>query len=68
MNSHKGARIRPYTRNVIVGRLGRGQWVTEVAAAFGVSASGGHSRRGRFAAKGAAWLATRSSRPHQLRA
>lgn len=68
MNTHKGARTTPYSRQLMVDRLAAGQSVATVAAAFGVSATCVHHWRRRFAAEGPAGLATRSSRPHRCRA
>ena len=67
MNTHKNARLTPYSREELVRRvLQEGTTVRDVAAAFGVSKTTAHKWITRFRAEGADGLENRSSRPHRL--
>ena len=67
MNVHKNARLTPYRRQELVARVERGEALTSVARAFGVSRQTARKwvqrRRGTGIVDSGAWLADGSSRP-----
>ena len=65
MNLHKGARLTPYSRELLVRRvIEQGLRVEEAAHASGVSARTAYKWLERFREEGASGLLNRSSRPH----
>ena len=67
MNTHKNARLTPYSREELVRRvLQEETTVRDAAAAFGVSKTTAHKWIARFRAEGADSFENRSSRPHRL--
>ena len=65
MNMHKGARLTPYSRALLVRRITeQGLRVEEAAHASGVSVRTAHKWLQRFREEGANGLMNRSSRPH----
>lgn len=65
MNMHKGARLTPYSRALLVQRMVyHGLRAEEAAHAAGVSVRTAYKWRRRFREEGAAGLMNRSSRPH----
>ncbi|MGB8636438.1 MAG: IS481 family transposase [Rhodanobacteraceae bacterium] len=66
MNMHKGARLTPYCRALLVKRiLDQGLRVEEAAQAAGVSVRTAYKWLHRFRHEGEAGLENRSSRPHR---
>ena len=63
MNIHRNARLTPKGREVLVGRLQRGERAEDVATAMGVSIRTVYKWRQRYRDEGLAGLADRSSRP-----
>ena len=67
MNTHKNARLTPYSREELVRCvLQEGTTVRDAAAAFGVFKTTARKWITRFRAEGADGLENRSSRPHRL--
>ncbi|MDA3914880.1 IS481 family transposase [Oleiagrimonas sp.] len=65
MNMHKGARLTPFSRDLLVRRITEhGLRVEEAAHASGVSVPTAYKWLRRFREEGARGLANRSSRPH----
>jgi len=65
MNMHKGARLTPYSRALLVERIEQqGLRAEEAAKAAGVSVRTAYKWLHRFRSEGTAGLQTRSSRPH----
>lgn len=64
MNVHKNARLTPRGREILNGRLERGEHPLDVATAMGVSAATVYKWRRRYRAEGPAGLQDRSSRPN----
>lgn len=65
MNMHKGARLTPYSRDLLVRRItAQGLRVEEAAHASGVSVRTAYKWLRRFREEGASGLMNRSSRPH----
>ncbi len=65
MNMHKGARLTPYSRDLLVRRITeQGLRVEEAAQASGVSVRTAFKWLGRFRTEGVNGLMNRSSRPH----
>ena len=65
MNMHKGARLSPYSRALLVKRIvEHGLRVEEAAQAAGVSARTAYKWLRRFREEGVSGLVDRSSRPH----
>lgn len=65
MNLHKGARLTPYSRALLVERVvGQGMRAEEAAKAAGVSVRTAYKWLRRFQEEGAHGLMDRSSRPH----
>lgn len=65
MNMHKGARLTPYSRGLLVRRITeQGLRVEEAAQASGVSVRTAYKWLRRFREEGRRGLADRSSRPH----
>lgn len=65
MNMHKGARLTPYSRDLLVRRItAQGLRVEEAAHASGVSVRTAYKWLRRFREEGANGLMNRSSRPH----
>jgi len=64
MNVHKNAGLTPRGREILIGRLERGEHPEDVAEAMGVSVSTVYKWRRRYRAEGLAGLRDRSSRPH----
>lgn len=65
MNMHKGARLTPYSRDLLVRRItAQGLRVEEAAHASGVSVRTAYKWLRRFREEGAGGLMNRSSRPH----
>ena len=66
MNTHKNARLTPYSREELVRCvLPEGTTVKDAAAAFGISKATAHKWIARFRAEGADGFENRSSRPHR---
>lgn len=66
MNTHKGARLTPYSRALLIELIERhGLRVEEAAQAAGVSVRTAYKWLHRFRSEGRAGLQTRSSRPHR---
>lgn len=63
MNMHKNARLTPKGREVLVGRLERGERPDDGACAMGISIRTVYKWRKRYRDEGLAGLADRSSRP-----
>lgn len=63
MNIHKNARLTPKGREILIGRLERGEHPCDVACAMGVSVRTVYKWRQRFRRHGRAGLDDRSSRP-----
>ena len=63
MNVHQNARLTPKGREVLVGRLERGERPEDVACAMGVSIRTVYKWRRRYREEGLAGLQDRSSRP-----
>ena len=67
MNTHKNARLMPYSREELVRCvLQEGTTVKDAAAVFGISKTTAHKWIARFRAKGADGFENRSFRPHRL--
>ncbi len=64
MNVHKNAGLAPRGREILIGRLLRGERVEDVACAMGVSTNTVYKWRRRYREEGLAGLQDRSSRPH----
>ena len=65
MNTHKGARLTPYSRDLLVRRISeQGLRVEEAAHAAGVSVRTAYKWLRRYREEGASGLMNRSSRPH----
>ena len=65
MNIHQNARTNPYSRALLVARVGGGWTAAAAAASFGISVRTVRKWRARERAEGAAGLVDRSSRPLQ---
>ncbi len=63
MNMHKNARLTPKGREILIGRLERGEHACDVARALGVSERTVYKWRKRYRDHGPAGLQDRSSRP-----
>lgn len=63
MNTHKGARLTPHSRALLVERMTRGMRAEEAAQALGVSVRTAYKWLRRFREEGLAGLENRSSRP-----
>ena len=63
MNVHKNARLTPKGRELLIGRLERGEHPEDVAGAMGVSTRTVYKWRRRYREEGLAGLQDRSSRP-----
>lgn len=63
MNIHKNARLTPKGREVLIGRLERGEHPGDVACAMGVSTRTVYKWRKRYREEGLAGLQDRSSKP-----
>ena len=63
MNIHKNARLTPKGREILIGRLERGEHPCDVACALGVSERTVYKWRKRYRDHGLAGLQDRSSRP-----
>ena len=64
MNIHKNARLTPRGREILNGRLERGERPLDVATAMGVSTATVYKWRRRYRAEGPIGLQDRSSRPN----
>jgi transposase len=64
--AHANARTNLYARRLIIARVAAGWPAAHVAEQLGVSRAMVHKWLRRYAAKGEAGLADRSSRPHRM--
>ena len=65
MDVHQNARLTPYCRELLVGRVMQGQAKARIAAQFGVSVPTVRKWLTRYRSEGRAGLADRSSRPRR---
>lgn len=63
MNIHQNARLTPKGRELLIGRLERGEHVCDVACALGISVRTVYKWRKRYHEHGLSGLQDRSSRP-----
>jgi len=64
--SHPNARLTPYGRGLLVGRILAGHRVADVAAQLGCSRTTAYKWLARYRREGAGGLADRTSRPHRV--